>query len=124
MKVMHFGNHRLTAAGLWITAFGIFVQAISGAKGYPKFPPGILFLAGVGALVYFTAGWRWASIPALLLAALISVGVFTTHGTAERLAAPADIGPFVGTVIQLIGLVSTLLAGIAGTIKSYRWARP
>ena len=114
-----FRSHTGTASGLWLTALGILVQAFTGAKGYPRVPPGIIILAVVGALVYLTRQFRWASITGVALAALISIGVFTTHGTAERLSHPTDVGPFVGTVVQLIGLVVALVVGIRSTTNAY-----
>src|SRR4051794_41772252 len=118
-SVPFFRSHRGTAAGLWLTAGGIFVQAATGAKGYPKVPPGIIILAAVGVLVFLTRRFRWASIAGVVMAALVSVGVFTTHGTAERLSQPTDLGPFLGTVVQLIGLIVALVAGIGSTGHSY-----
>jgi len=47
--------HKALAAGLWIGAFGIFLQAVTGANGHPKVPPGIPILAAVGLVVYVTS---------------------------------------------------------------------
>jgi hypothetical protein len=55
----------------------------------------------------------------LLLAGFISVGVFTTHGTGYRLNHPEAIAPFIGTLVQLFGLIVALVGGVANTIKSY-----
>lgn len=82
-------------------------------------PPGIIILLIVGALVFLTRQFRWASILGIALATLISIGVFTTHGTAERLSHPVDLGPFLGTVVQLIGLALALVAGVLSTISGY-----
>jgi hypothetical protein len=112
-------NHKTTAIGLWLATFGIFVQAATGATGYPKIPPGIIILVAVGLVVYLTAGQRWASLIGLLLAGFISIGVFTTHGTGYRLNHPDAIGPFIGTLVQLLGLIVALVGGVASTIKSY-----
>jgi hypothetical protein len=112
-------NHKTTAIGLWLAGFGIFVQAATGAAGYPRIPPGIIILVVVGLVVYLTAGRRWASLIGLLLAGFISVGVFTTHGTGYRLNHPEAIGPFIGTLVQLFGLIVALVGGVASTIKSY-----
>jgi hypothetical protein len=112
-------THRALAVGLWISAFGIFLQAATGAKGYPKVPPGILILAAVGLLVYFTVRWAWTALIGLFLAALILMGVFTTTGTADRLQHPQDIGPLIGTLVQLVGLVLALSAGIATTVVRF-----
>jgi hypothetical protein len=43
--------HKALAVGLWIGAFGIFLQAVTGAQGYPKVPPGIPMLVVIGLLV-------------------------------------------------------------------------
>jgi hypothetical protein len=110
---------RTTAIGLWLTAFGIFIQTASGAAGYPKIPPGIILLAAVGLAVYMTSRHRWASLLGVLLAGFISIGVFTTHGTGYRLSHPEDVGPLIGTLMQLLGLMIALLAGVASTMRSY-----
>jgi hypothetical protein len=115
-----FASSKMTAIGLWITALGIFFQAVSGAKGYPKVPPGIIILAAIGVLVYVTARWRWSPLIGVLLAGFISIGVFTTSGTGYRLGHPADIGPLLGTLVQLTGLLIALIAGIAAIIKNYK----
>lgn len=112
--------NKITAIGLWVAALGIFIQAATGAEGYPKIPPGIIVLAAVGILVYVTARWRWASIPGTLMSGFIWIGVFATSGTGQRLGHPEVIGPFSGTMIQLAGLMVTLIAGIAGLVKSVR----
>lgn len=117
--IRFFRSHTARSTGLLLTAGGIFVQAASGAKGYPQIPPGIIILAAIGVLVFLTRRYRWASIPGVAIAALVWVGVFTTHGTAERLSQPADLGPFLGTVVQLFGLVVALVAGIVSTAGGY-----
>jgi hypothetical protein len=53
------------------------------------------------------------------LAGFISIGVFATHGTGYRLNHPEAIGPFLGTLVQLVGLVVALPGGGASTVKSY-----
>jgi hypothetical protein len=110
------GSHKALAAGLWMAAFGILVQAVSGANGYPRVPPGILILAIVGLVVYTTSRWMLSAVLGLFLAGLVSVGVFTTPGTAYRLGHPQDVGPLIGTLVQLAGLLFALIAGIARMI--------
>lgn len=107
------GTHKALAVGLWIAALGILLQAATGAKGYPKLPPGIFVLAVIGVIVYATSRLMWTAVLGLLLAGLIGIGVFATPGTAYRLAHPEDIGPLIGTLMQLIGLLFALIAGIA-----------
>lgn len=117
-------THKALAMGLWIGAFGIFLQAATGAKGYSNGAPGILILAVVGLVVYFTPRWTWTGILGLFFAALVSVGVFTTPGTAYRLRHPEDVGPLIGTLVQLAGLALALIAGVATTVvRLLRWNR-
>jgi hypothetical protein len=60
-----------------------------------------------------TSRWAWTALLGLLLVGLIWVGVFTILGTAYRLQHPQDVGPLIGTLMQLAGLVLVLIAGIA-----------
>jgi hypothetical protein len=115
-----FLNHKTTAIGLWVAAAGIFIQVATGATGYPKVPPGIIILVVVGILIYATAKFRWASFIGLILAGKIAMGVFTFPGTGLRLSHPEIFGPFLGTLVQLAGLIIALVAGMAGSIYSYR----
>ncbi len=106
-------THKALAVGLWIAALGILLQAVTGAQGYPKVPPGILVLAVIGVIVYATSRLMWTAVLGLLLAGLICIGVFATRGAAYRLSHPEDVGPLVGTLVQLVGLLFALIAGIA-----------
>lgn len=82
-------------------------------------PPGIIILAAAGIVVYATARWRRASLIGILLAGFVSIGVFVTPGTGFRLSHPEAMGPFIGTLVQLLGLVIAVVAGIASTVKAY-----
>jgi hypothetical protein len=84
---------------------------VTGATGYPKVLPGIPILAAIGLIVYFTSRWAWTALLGLFLTGLIWVGVFTTPGTAYRLQNPQDVGPLMGTLVQLVGLLLALIAG-------------
>ncbi len=106
-------THKAIAVGLWIAALGILLQAVTGAKGYPKVPPGILILAVTGLIVYATSRWMWTAVLGLFLAALVCIGVFFKPGTAYRLYHPQDVGPLIGTLVQLVGLLFAVVAGVA-----------
>ena len=106
-----------TIATTVIGAFGIFLQAVIGATGYPRVPPGIPILAVVGLIVYFTSRWAWTALLGLILVGLITVGVFATPGTAYRLHHPEDVASLIGTLVQLAGLA--LLAGVATVVVRF-----
>ena len=67
----------------------------------------------VGLVVYVSSRWAWTALLGLFLVGLIWVGVFTTPGTDYRLQHPRDVGPLIGTLVQLAGLVLALIAGVA-----------
>lgn len=114
-----------TAAGLVVAAIGIWIQSISGVPDYPsRFPPGPIILVVLAAGIAFGPRWRWTPILGALLSLLIIVGAFVTPGTGSRLRDPAAMVAFIGTLIQMGGLVLGLTAGIAATIQGYRRRTP
>jgi hypothetical protein len=114
--------NRLTVAGLVVVAIGIWTQSLSGVPDYPsKFPPGpiiLVVLALVIALAYRRFGWM--PILGTLMSLLITVGAFVRPGTGNRLSDPGVTAAFIGTVIQMLALLTTIPAGILATIRNYR----
>ena len=114
--------NRLTVIGLVAAAVGIWTQALSGVPDYPsRFPPGpiiLLALALAIALAYRRFGW--VPILGTLMALLITVGAFVRPGTGNRLSVPGVTGAFIGTVIQMLALLTTIPAGIVATMQNYR----
>ncbi|HEV7979541.1 hypothetical protein [Amycolatopsis sp.] len=106
----------LVAAGL-----GIIVQILGGAEEYPDIPPGAITLV-VAGLAVFAWRSRWSPAIAVIVAGFILIGAFLTGGTGDRLSAPGNLGQFLGTVLQMAGVVVALGAGIAGLVKA--GARP
>jgi len=71
-------------------------------------------------MVYHTARWTWTAVLGLILVGLIWIGVFATPGTADRLIHPGDIGPFLGTLVQLAGMTLALVTGLMTTVARVR----
>lgn len=119
----------LTLAGLVGTAVGIWIQAFAGDPDYAafgRFPPGPIILVILAFIIAFGSRYRylrWLPILGTLLSIQIVVGAFVLPGTARRLNNPGAIVPFVGTVIQMLSLVTTILAGVVATVQSYRVRR-
>jgi hypothetical protein len=112
---------KLAVAGLVGNAAGIWMQAFSGDPDYPAIPPGPIVLIVVALGVAFThRRWWWTPIIGTLLSLLITVGAFMTPGTARRLNDPAAVGPFIGTLIQLVSLAVGIVAGLVATTQNYR----
>lgn len=54
----------------------------------------------------------------LVAAAFLSVGAVAAGTTAEVLAAPEVIGQFLGALVQVLGLVVALVAGVAALLPT------
>jgi len=113
----------LLAASLIVAGVGIFIQFVTGVPGFPAIPPGPIILIGVGLLVALLP-WRWTPIIGLIAALFVSVGtVLANMGnsatTIAQLSAPGAFGPFIGTVLQALGLIVALICGIVATVQLF-----
>lgn len=114
------GASKVTVVGLVGAAAGILLQVVSGVTEYPTIPPGLIILLVAAGVVALETRWRWTPIVSTAVALFILFGAFVTSGTATRLSNPAMIGAFVGTVVQLLGLVTALIAGPISVLQNYR----
>jgi hypothetical protein len=96
---------------------------------YPKFPPGPVFFIAVALLVALKSRWWWTPLLGAFISALTTVGWFATlPREILRLTYPAAVGKFpigifVGTLLQIIALVVTDIAGTMAAVQNYRRAR-
>ena len=104
-------------AGLVTAAAGVIVLILVGVPGFPLIPPGPIILLLAAGLVAFLP-WRWAPALGLLAAVFLSVGTVTAGVTATILATPSMPGPFVGSLIQVVGLAVALVAGVLATVRA------
>lgn len=100
----------VAVAALLAASAGIVVQILGGAD-YPTVPPGLLLLLAAAGLLALRN--RWAPLLGVLITAFISFGAVVTPNIRNQLADPSAMGVFAGTVIQTMGLVAGLLAGLA-----------
>jgi hypothetical protein len=101
------------AAGLFTAAVGIFIEYAVGVPGFPKVPPGPIIL-GIGAVLVLlvTPRWRWMPAIGLVMAFFIATGGIIEGSSWGRIGKPADFGPFIGTVLQWLGLAIAVVAGV------------
>lgn len=109
----------LTVAGLLAAAAGIVIQIASGAD-YPTIPPGLVILLAAAGLVALATRWRWTTILGVIVSLFLLVGGALAPQARAQLGDPAQVGVFIGTVIQLLALVVALVAGVAATRQLYR----
>jgi len=113
---------QFTAAGLALCAIAIILQKVTGASGYPTIPPGAVITA-VAAILVALVPWRFIPVLGFLLGAFILFGAFVTAGTGDRLSQPGTAGPFLGTLLQMIGLIMAVIFGALATVDALRPGR-
>ncbi len=108
---------RLLVVGLVVAAAGMLVQYASGVD-YPTIPPGPIIALMAAAVVAF-GPWRRAPMVGLVAALFISIGgVIATiagNGFTPQLSDPGAVGGFVGTLVQIAGLLIAVAAGVAAS---------
>jgi len=111
---------RLLVVGLVVAAAGMLIQYASGVE-YPTIPPGPIIALVAAAVVAF-GPWRRAPVVGLVAAVFISLGgVIATiagNGFTEQLSDPGAVGGFVGTLVQIAGLVIAVAAGVVAVRPS------
>lgn len=93
-------------------AAAIGIQIATGVDDYPTVPPGAV-LAVVAAVIVLAVRSRWAVVAGFVYPVWIVIGAFATSGTGDRLSRPSDLGPFLGTVLQVAALAVGLVTGVA-----------
>lgn len=119
----------LAFAGLLVGIVGLVVQWVadpakfSGAEGSfgISFPPGILFIAAFGLLMFLTARWWWHPLFGMLIAFWI-VGLGAMADKLQPNLLSHNLGTVAGNVVMTAGLVLTFVAGLLA-IASARRAR-
>ena len=110
---------RLLVVGL-VAAAGMLIQYASGVE-YPTIPPGPIIALVAAAVVAF-GPWRRAPVVGLVAAVFISLGgVIATiagNGFTPQLSDPGAVGGFVGTLVQIAGLVIAVAAGVVAVRPS------
>jgi hypothetical protein len=96
------------------------IQYVSGVD-YPTTPPGPIILLLAAAVVAF-GPWRWSPVVGLVTALFVSIGgVIATiagNGFNVTLGDPSDVGGFAGAVVQIVGLVIAVPAGLVAARRS------
>lgn len=105
---------------LVVAAAGMLIQYAAGVD-YPTIPPGPIIALAAAAVVAF-GPWRRAPVVGLVAAVFISLGgVIATiagNGFTPQLSDPGAVGGFVGTLVQIAGLVIAVAAGVVAVRPS------
>jgi hypothetical protein len=108
---------KTNAVGLVFAAAGIVVQIAAGSDLYPGVPPGPIILLAGAAVVAFGPR-RWAPyvgvfVPVFLLVGATISAFVASESFVDQLSDVGEAGIFTGTLMQMIGVVVALGAGIA-----------
>ncbi|GLY68015.1 hypothetical protein [Amycolatopsis taiwanensis] len=107
--------------GLLAGAIGIYLQKAGGVN-YDAVPPGAIIFV-VGALLVLALPWAWVPLLGVLVSVFMIIGFVSRSESLARLGHPGDFLAFLGTWIQVIGVVATLIFGITLTISGMRTAK-
>ena len=126
------GERAVTVAGLVVGGAGIAILWASGVEFPVAIPPGLVILL-VGALFVGLAPWRWATGVGAFMGLFVTLGFLISGGILNLLGGdgstffgtpnPVDrdtLGTVIGTWIQMIGVLTALIAGVIATRKNYR----
>lgn len=110
---------KMNVIGLVMVICAIVIQLIAGVD-YPVVPPGLIILPVMAGLVAFGTRWRWTAIVGLVVPLFMTVGgLLASPGLLSFLAAPADVVIFGSAIIQVLGLLLAIIAGIITTFQNY-----
>jgi hypothetical protein len=113
------GLRVVTIVGLVVGALGIAILWASGVA-FPIYPPpGILILLA-GALFVGLAPWRWAAGVGAFLGLFVFVGFLISPTGLSNLLGRAGTSTAIGQAIQLIGVLTALIAGAIALRANYR----
>jgi hypothetical protein len=106
--------------GLLAGAIGIYVQKAGGVH-YDTIAPGAVIFV-VGALLVLLP-WSWAPVFGILVGLFMVVGFIANSDSVARLGHPGDFLTFIGTWIQVIGVIAALVGAVALTFTRRRTAK-
>ena len=126
------GERAVTVVGLVAGGAGIAILWASGVEFPVAFPPGLVILLA-GALFIGLGPWRWATGVGAFLGLFVTLGFLVSGGIPNLVGGNGStffgtpnpigrdtLGTIIGTWIQLIGVLTALIAGMIATRNSYR----
>jgi hypothetical protein len=109
----------VTVVGLVVGALGIAILWASGVE-FPFYPPPGIVVLLAGALFVGLARWRWAPGVGAFLGLFVLVGFLISPTGLSNLFGQAGTGVAVGQGVQVLGVLTALVAGVIATRANYR----
>jgi len=112
------GPRTATVVGLVAGALGIAILWASGVK-FPVYPPPGIVILLASAIFVRLASWPWAPAVGAFMGLFVTVG-FVVSGGPPNLFGRDGTSVLIGTWIQLMGVLTALIAGVIATRANYR----
>jgi hypothetical protein len=109
----------VTVSGLTAGALGIAILWASGGE-FPIYPPPGIVILLAGALFVGLAPWRWAPGVGAFLGLFVFAGFLISPTGLSNLFGQAGTSVAIGQGIQVIGVLTALIAGVITTRANYR----
>jgi hypothetical protein len=109
----------VTVLGLTAGALGIAILWASGVE-FPIYPPPGIVILLAGALFVGLAPWRWAPGVGAFLGLFVFAGFLISPTGLSNLFGQAGTSVAIGQGIQVIGVLTALIAGVITTRANYR----
>jgi hypothetical protein len=108
-----------TIVGLVVGALGIAVLWASGVE-FPVYPPPGMVLLTAGAVLVGMARRPWVPAVGAFLGLFVIVGFLISPTGLSNLTGEAGTSVAIGQGIQVVGVITALIAGALATRASYR----
>jgi hypothetical protein len=108
-----------TIAGLVVGAAGIAVLWASGVE-FPIYPPPGIVILLAGAVFVGLARWPWTPGVGAFLGLFVLVGFLISPTGRTNLLGEAGTAVAIGQGIQVLGVLTALIAGVVATRANYR----
>jgi hypothetical protein len=112
-------SRAVTVVGLVVGAVGIAILWASGVK-FPIYPPPGIVILLAGALFVGLAPWRWVPGVGVFLGLFVFVGFLISPTGLTNLFGRAGASVAIGQGIQVVGVLTALIAGVIATWTTYR----
>ncbi len=105
--------------GLAVGALGIAILWTSGVE-FPIYPPPGIIILTAGTVFVALGRWTWAPAVGAFLGLFVTVGFLVSPTGLSNLAGEAGTNVAIGQGVQVIGVVTALIAGVVATRANYR----
>jgi hypothetical protein len=112
-------SRAVTVVGLLVGVLGIAILWASGVE-FPIYPPPGIVLLLASAVFVGLAPWRWAPGVGALLGLFVFVGFLISPTGLSNLFGEAGTSVATGQGIQVVGVLTAMIAGVAATRANYR----